>query len=143
MKQLKQRQRSFLMLLILALCAVPGAAQQKTGVQEKLKRIEQMIQQEMQQSGAPGLAVAIEQDGKVVYAKGFGYADVENKVPFTPQTVSRVGSISKTFTALSVMQLVEQGKIKLDDEVQVISTLGRSSGPELRRFCLSQLTTDN
>ena len=82
------------MLLIFGLCAIPVPAQQKAGLQEKLKRIEQMIQQEMQKSEAPGLAVAIQQDGKVVYSKGFGYADVENKVPFTPQTVSRIGSIS-------------------------------------------------
>ncbi|HEV8481939.1 MAG TPA: serine hydrolase domain-containing protein [Blastocatellia bacterium] len=127
---MKQLQRSFLMLLIFALGAIPAPAQQKAGLQERLKRIEQMIQQEMQKSDAPGLAVAIEQDGKLVYSKGFGYADVENKVPFTPQTVSRIGSISKTFTALSVMQLVEQGKIKLDDEVQVyVPTFPKKSAP--------------
>ena len=64
------------------------------------------------------LAVAIALDGKIVYAKGFGFSDLENQVPFTAQTVSRIGSVSKTFTALSVMQLVEQGKINLDAEVQ-------------------------
>src|SRR4030095_6082200 len=52
------------------------------------------------------------------------------KVPFTPQTVSRIGSISKTFTDLSVMQLVAQGKIKLDDEVQVyVPTFPKKAAP--------------
>src|SRR6185503_12236238 len=127
---MKQFQRSFLTLLIVALCAISGASQQQGALQEKLKRIEQMIQQEMQKSDAPGLAVAIEQDGRIVYSKGFGYSDVENKVPFTPQTVSRIGSVSKTFTALAVMQLVEQGKIKLDDEVQVyVPSFPKKSAP--------------
>ncbi len=108
-----------LVFLLLLLSAVSGLAQQADAWAAKIQRIEQMIQEEMQKNSVPGVAIAIAKDGKVVYAKGFGYADVENKLPFTPQTVSRIGSVSKTFTALAVMQLVEQGKIKLDDEVQV------------------------
>ncbi len=68
--------------------------------------------------GAPGLAVAVVRDAKVVYAKGFGFADLQNNVPVTPKTVFRLGSVTKQFTATIVMQLVQEGKLSLD------STLG-------------------
>ena len=101
-----QIRRAWLSVLLLSLCSSSGLAKQRAGLLEKLQRIEQMVQEELQKNGAPGAAVAIEQDGKVVFAKGFGFADVENKVSFTAQTVSRIGSNSKTFTALALMQLV-------------------------------------
>jgi CubicO group peptidase (beta-lactamase class C family) len=53
-------------------------------------------------------------DGRVVYAKAFGYADLENDVPATPQSVYRMGSITKQFTATMIMQLVHEGKLTLD-----------------------------
>lgn len=63
----------------------------------------------------PGLAVGIVHNGKIVYQKGFGYADIESKILITPKTCFRIASISKTFTAVAIMQLFEQGKINLDD----------------------------
>ena len=66
----------------------------------------------------PGLTVGIVYNGELVYQKGFGYADVESNIPITPKTCFRIASISKTFTSVSIMQLVEQGKINLDDRVQ-------------------------
>ncbi len=117
-------------LFVLSLCSLPALAQSSANFADKLPRIERMIAEEMERNGAPGVAVAIKQDGRVVLAKGFGFADVENKVPFTTNTVSRIGSISKTFTALAVLQLVEQGKIKLDDEVQVyVPSFPKKSAP--------------
>jgi serine beta-lactamase-like protein LACTB, mitochondrial len=131
---------ALLCLLCLSFGSLVGLAQQRASSAEKLQRIEQLIQEELQKNGAPGAAVAIEQDGRVVFAKGFGYADVENKTPFTAQTVSRIGSISKTFTALAVMQLVEQGKIKLDDEVQVyVPSFPKKSAPVTIRQLLGHL----
>ncbi len=65
-----------------------------------------------------GLAVGIVHNGKLVYQKGFGYADIESRVEITPKTCFRIASISKTFTAVAIMQLVEQGKINLDDKVE-------------------------
>lgn len=65
-----------------------------------------------------GAAVAVVKDGKLFFAKGYGYADLENKTPVDPeQTVFRIGSVSKTFTWTAVMQLVEQGKLDLDADV--------------------------
>ena len=66
----------------------------------------------------PGLAFVMVKDGEVFFSKGYGYADVENKVPFDPeQTIVRGGSIVKTVTALALMQLAEQGRIDLDTDV--------------------------
>ncbi|MGC1292316.1 MAG: serine hydrolase domain-containing protein [Candidatus Acidiferrales bacterium] len=76
------------------------------------------IGNELLARGIPGLAVAVAIDGHLVYAEGFGYADLEERVPAWPTTKFRIGSISKTLTAAALMQLVEQGKIDLDAPVQ-------------------------
>ena len=68
--------------------------------------------------GIPGLAVAVAIHGKLAYAEGFGYADLEQRVPARPTTKFRIGSISKPLTATALMQLVEQGKIDLDTPIQ-------------------------
>ena len=66
----------------------------------------------------PGLSVGIVHKGKLVYAQGFGYADVAAKTPMTPETNVRIASISKTFTAIAILQLADAGKLKLNDKVQ-------------------------
>jgi CubicO group peptidase (beta-lactamase class C family) len=68
--------------------------------------------------GSPGCAVGIYRDGKIVLAKGYGYANLEDSVPITPQTVFDVGSVSKQFTAASILLLEKQEKLKLDDDVR-------------------------
>jgi CubicO group peptidase (beta-lactamase class C family) len=65
----------------------------------------------------PGLSVGVVHDQELIWSKGYGYADVANKIPATDQTLFRVGSITKTFTATAVMQLVEQGRLSLEDPV--------------------------
>jgi len=65
-----------------------------------------------------GAAIAIVKDGEVIAERGYGYADAESGEPVDPsQTVFRVASVSKTFTALAIMQLVEQGKIDLNADI--------------------------
>ncbi len=65
-----------------------------------------------------GAVVSVVKDGKVLFAKGYGYADIEAKKPVSPgDTLFRPGSISKLFTWTAVMQLVEQGKLDLDRDV--------------------------
>jgi CubicO group peptidase (beta-lactamase class C family) len=66
---------------------------------------------------SPGCAVGIYQDGKIAYEHGYGMADLNNDVPITPATVFHVASMSKQFTAMSIMLLVQQGKLSLDDDV--------------------------
>lgn len=124
-------------LSLLILFSLSAFAQQ-LDIRGRIPLIEKMVAEEMEANSVPGAAVAIAKDGKLVYSKGFGYADLENKVPFTARTVSRIGSISKTFTALSVMQLVEQGKINLDAEVQTyVPTFPKKAAPITIRQLLS------
>ena len=68
--------------------------------------------------GIPGLSVAVLVDGQIVWSEGLGYADLENRVPATPLTRFRIGSVSKPVTAAAVGLLVEQGRLDLDVPVQ-------------------------
>ncbi|HZS08289.1 MAG TPA: serine hydrolase domain-containing protein [Blastocatellia bacterium] len=115
---MKTSRHARLLWLFLLVLSASVCAQSRAEIEGKRALIEQWVTAEMAKEAIPGVAIAVAKDGKTVFAKGFGYADLENKVPFTAQTVSRIGSISKTFTATAVMQLVEQGKINLDAEVQ-------------------------
>jgi CubicO group peptidase (beta-lactamase class C family) len=65
----------------------------------------------------PGYAVAVVTADGVIYQKGFGYADTESKTPFTINSLQNVGSISKTLTGVSLMKLVEEGKLSLDTPI--------------------------
>lgn len=69
------------------------------------------------ENNLPGGSLAIVKDGRLVYARGFGYADRDTKRAFLPTTPSRLASISKTFTAAAVMTLVQEGKLDLDAKV--------------------------
>ena len=79
--------------------------------------IDRYIEQEMREQRIPGLALGIVHGDQVVHLKGFGVADPAGR-PVTPQTPFMIGSVTKSFTALAIMQLVEQGKIDLDTPVQ-------------------------
>jgi CubicO group peptidase (beta-lactamase class C family) len=68
--------------------------------------------------GSPGCALAVAQDGKILYEKGYGLASIELNVPITPETVFDIGSTSKQFTAASILLLEKQGKLKVDDDVR-------------------------
>src|SRR5215212_11051615 len=65
----------------------------------------------------PGGAVAVVRDGKLIYARGFGYADAENKTPLQPDALFRIASVSKPITGVAILKLVEDGKLRLDDRV--------------------------
>jgi CubicO group peptidase (beta-lactamase class C family) len=69
-------------------------------------------------TGVPGMSVAVGVNGEVVWAEGFGFADLENRVSVTPATRFRVGSVSKPITAAAVGLLVQQGKLDLGAPVQ-------------------------
>ena len=79
--------------------------------------LERFITHEMADKELPALSIALVDDQQIVWAKGFGFADPKSKTPATAQTVYRVGSVSKLFTDIAIMQLVEQRKIDLDAPV--------------------------
>jgi CubicO group peptidase (beta-lactamase class C family) len=68
-------------------------------------------------ANAPGAAVLVVHNDSVLLRKGFGMANLELKVPVDPAQVFRIGSITKQFTAVAILQLVAAGKIKLDDDI--------------------------
>jgi hypothetical protein len=68
--------------------------------------------------GSAGASIAITRDGEIVFADGFGEAQVEYGVPITPRTVFHVASVSKQFTAFAIAMLVDQGELSLDDDIR-------------------------
>jgi CubicO group peptidase (beta-lactamase class C family) len=79
--------------------------------------LDSLIEKKRSQSGMVGLAAAIIIDNKVVWTKGYGYADLQSKKPFTPNTLINIGSISKTFTGVCMMKAVEDKKLTLDQDI--------------------------
>lgn len=79
--------------------------------------IDRFVQAQLARHHVPGLALAVVRDGRVVRAQGYGLADIERGVRVTPETVFEIGSITKQFTAVALMLLVEQGKLALDDPI--------------------------
>src|SRR5918994_1271186 len=69
------------------------------------------------QKEQPGLSIGIVYDQDLIWAKGYGFADLGRQVPATPATSYRIASISKLFTATAIMQLRDAGKLRLDDPV--------------------------
>jgi CubicO group peptidase (beta-lactamase class C family) len=67
---------------------------------------------------SPGAAIVVVKDGAIVYQHGYGYANLEHRIPITPQTRFDVASVAKQFTGLSVAMLIGQGKLSLDDDVR-------------------------
>ena len=80
-------------------------------------KIESIANVAMAKSEVPGMAVCVVKDGQMVYAKGFGVAELGTDRPITPQTAFKAASVTKTLTAVAIMQLVEQGKVDLDAAV--------------------------
>src|SRR5690242_159711 len=78
------------------------------------RELEPFIQHELADKQLPAISVALVDDQKIVWAQGFGYADPAAKVPATAGTIYRAGSVSKLFTDIGVMQLVERGELNLD-----------------------------
>ena len=68
--------------------------------------------------GSPGCALAVAQDGALVYSRGYGYANLDYDIPITPQTVFDVASVTKQFNAASLNMLALEGKLSLDDNVR-------------------------
>jgi CubicO group peptidase (beta-lactamase class C family) len=73
---------------------------------------------DLAKAGSPGCALGVYRDGKIIYAKGYGLANIEENVAITPQSVFDIGSTSKQFTAASILLLEKQGKLSVNDDVR-------------------------
>jgi len=67
---------------------------------------------------SPGYAIGVVRNDSLIYAKGFGMANLEYNIPITPETIFHMASVSKQFTAFSIVLLAQQGKLNLDDDIR-------------------------
>jgi CubicO group peptidase (beta-lactamase class C family) len=112
----------FSYLLIAVLFAVGwGRAQSLSDdprLASALKLIEIWVEAQLDYEDIPGMSIGIVHDQNLLWSRGFGLADVEKKIPATPETIYSICSISKLFTSISVMQLRDEGKLSLDDPLK-------------------------
>jgi len=104
-------------LLVVNSCAL-AAEKDSTLSPAKRDQIEKAISAFMTANSVPGVSVAVVQNGQPVWSAGFGMADLEDSAPATASTLYRLGSISKSITAVAILQLYERGKLDLDAPVQ-------------------------
>ena len=86
-------------------------------VSEAVKLLEIWLEAQRDYEGLPGLSAAVVHDQKIIWSGGFGYANPDKRVKATSETVHSICSISKLFTSIAIMQLRDQGKLRLDDPV--------------------------
>jgi CubicO group peptidase (beta-lactamase class C family) len=119
----KNKTKSFGFVLSICLLLILSVSTQRAGFSQAYThtdltdRVDELFKQ-WDQNDSPGAAVGIFKDGRIIYARGYGIANLEYSLPWTPQTPSRTGSISKQFVGMCIAILAEQGKLSLDDNIQ-------------------------
>ena len=102
-------------LLAFALATTAARAQDTRAL---VRYVDSVATAAVAEHSTAGVSIAVVKNGRTVLAKGYGFADLENDVPATVETVYRIGSITKQFTSAAIMRLMEQGKLSLDDTLQ-------------------------
>lgn len=93
----------------------PGVLAARPDVKAALDVLSAWLENQRAYSGLPGATLSVVHDQELVWAAGFGWADVERRVSATPDTLYRIASITKTFTATAILQLRDAGRLQLDD----------------------------
>src|SRR5687768_9039478 len=83
-----------------------------------VERGRQIMRAGLTEQNLPGLSVAVGIGGEMVWAEGFGWADLDNRVPVAPDTLFRIGTASTVLTSAAVGLLLEKGRLKLDEKIQ-------------------------
>ena len=111
--------KTYVFIFFLCLFVFPSLSKttQDKPYDSEIKKIEDFITKEMSRLKIPSISIAFYKDD-FMWAKSFGYADLEHKTPAEPDTLYRLASISKPLTAVGILNLMEEGKLALDDEVQ-------------------------
>ena len=124
---------------------VAHAADDQNGSSDaaRIARLETLLESLRQELKIPAYSAAIVKNQKVIWAKGFGYADVENKIPATEHTNYHLASLTKTFASTILMQLVQEGKLNLDDPVSKYGIMLESNGVIRVRHLLSHTSEGN
>lgn len=125
--------------LTLVSLSAPARAQGQSPDPGWEKRLDALIEKGLGEYQVPGLAIGIVLDGKLAYARGFGRATLGQPGAVTPDTLFHVASVTKPFVATAIMQLVEQGKIGLDDPVTKYLPYFRMDDPRYQRITIRQL----
>lgn len=133
------------LIILLIAQAIPAQDAKSSGIKQtvsasdasRLARLETLLENLRQELKIPALSAAVVKDQKVIWAKGFGFADLENKIPATEHTPYHLASLTKTFASTIVMQLVQEGKVKLDDPVSKYGIALESEGIIRVRHLLS------
>src|SRR5207248_1553112 len=108
-----------LQLMFLVTISLPGTSQiTPPQYATELDDLEQFIPAQMRSWKVPGLAIAVVQNSQVIYSHGFGQRDMKNNLPVTTKTIFAIGSISKSFTSLSMGMLNDEGKLDWDKPVR-------------------------
>ena len=102
-------------LCLLSLLAKDAARADETAA---IKKLQSAIEYEIESKELPAFSIAIVDDQRVAWSDGFGFQDAAKEVPATASTVYRAGSVSKLFTDIAILQLVEEGRLDLDEPVQ-------------------------
>lgn len=111
----------------------------ETSLSDQIENFELRIPQLLQKSQIPGLTVSIIKDTQIIYSNGFGARDLKEKLPATPDTLFGIGSVTKSFTCLAIMQLAEAGKLNIEDPVSTYLhfNLGNTEKPITIRHLMS------
>lgn len=114
------------LLTVLTLAAVPvpsargrqGQVTRTPDLGRAIEQVDALAAAEFAKDSVGGMIIGVVSGGNLVWTKSYGYADAARKMPATKDTVYRIGSITKQFTALMLLQLAEQGKVRLSDPVE-------------------------
>ncbi len=117
----RSSKRFLQLILVLAVLILPGtsvslSAQPAKEANGAAAAIDELLSKSFKPDG-PGAAVIVVKNGEVIFRKGYGLANLELGIPIEPDMIFRIGSITKQFTAVATLMLVEQGKLSLDDEI--------------------------
>jgi CubicO group peptidase (beta-lactamase class C family) len=102
-------------LLILASLILPGAP---APAQTALDSVDRYVRAELARQRIPGISVAVLRGDSVVFARGYGFANLEHRVPATDSTIYQSGSVGKQFTSAAIVTLAREGKLGLDDSIR-------------------------
>lgn len=103
------------------------------------RKLDQYIQENLDRQKIPGFTIAITRNDSVIYTRAFGYTNVDTKQPMKPENVFHWASVSKTFVATAIMQLVEQGKINLDEKLVTYLPYFRQQDPYYKNITIRQM----
>ncbi|GIW79629.1 MAG: hypothetical protein KatS3mg105_1436 [Gemmatales bacterium] len=115
-------------------CIAPPASHRAA-----IQALQRWIQEEARRKNLPALSIAVVEGQKTIWAQGFGYADRDRKVEAAADTVYRVGSVSKLFTDIAIMQLVEKGRLDLDAPITTYLPEFHPKSPFDKKITLRQL----